>query len=151
MTPNGVRTGLGVALDDRFVAGIGGFHFAQTFSVDDGATVPNEQHLPVAQAVAKAGKHVYTEKPIANTLEDAAAMIEACERAGVALLVGHLQRRFPANRTLKQLVASGAIGTPIMIEANNSSSQGFVLKPADFRWRDDDSGCPGACGSLAAS
>src|SRR5215212_2578574 len=33
-------------------------------------TVPNEQHLPVATEVAKARKHIYTEKPIANTLED---------------------------------------------------------------------------------
>ena len=33
-------------------------------------TVPNEQHLPVAEEVARAKKHVYTEKPIANTLED---------------------------------------------------------------------------------
>ena len=33
-------------------------------------TVPNEQHLPLAREVAKAGKHVYTEKPIAETLED---------------------------------------------------------------------------------
>ena len=33
-------------------------------------TVPNEQHLPMAEQVARAGKHVYTEKPIANTLED---------------------------------------------------------------------------------
>src|ERR1700679_2362503 len=33
-------------------------------------TVPNEQHLPVALKVAKAGKHVYTEKPIASTLEE---------------------------------------------------------------------------------
>ena len=33
-------------------------------------TVPNEQHLPVAAEVARAGKHVYTEKPIASTLEE---------------------------------------------------------------------------------
>ena len=33
-------------------------------------TVPNEQHLPLAREVAKAGKHVYTEKPIASTLEE---------------------------------------------------------------------------------
>ena len=43
-------------------------------------TVPNEQHLPVAREVAKAGKHVYTEKPIAATLEDGLA-IEALEKA----------------------------------------------------------------------
>ena len=43
-------------------------------------TVPNEQHLPVAREVAKAGKHVYTEKPIAATLEDGLE-IEACRAA----------------------------------------------------------------------
>jgi predicted dehydrogenase len=37
-------------------------------------TVPNEHHLPVAKKVAKAGKHVYTETPIANTLENGLAM-----------------------------------------------------------------------------
>ncbi len=42
-------------------------------------TVPNEQHLPLAREVAKAGKHVYTEKPIASTLEEGLA-IEALER-----------------------------------------------------------------------
>ena len=41
-------------------------------------TVPNEQHLPMAEMVAKAGKHVYTEKPIAQTLEDG-LKIEALE------------------------------------------------------------------------
>ena len=42
-------------------------------------TVPNEQHLPLAREVAKANKHVYTEKPIAATLEDGLA-IEALEK-----------------------------------------------------------------------
>src|ERR1700712_5540668 len=37
-------------------------------------TVPNEQHLSVAREVAKAGKHVYTEKPIASTLEEGLAI-----------------------------------------------------------------------------
>ena len=42
-------------------------------------TVPNEQHLPLAREVAKAGKHVYTEKPIASTLEEGLE-IEALEK-----------------------------------------------------------------------
>src|SRR6266480_1289096 len=42
-------------------------------------TVPNEQHLPLAVEVAKAGKHVYTEKPIASTLE-AGLEIEVLEK-----------------------------------------------------------------------
>ena len=46
-------------------------------------TVPNEQHLPLAREVAKAGKHVYTEKPIASTLEEGLA-IEALERRPTA-------------------------------------------------------------------
>ena len=42
-------------------------------------TAPNEQHLPIAREVAKAGKHIYTEKPIASTLEDGLE-IEALEK-----------------------------------------------------------------------
>ncbi|MGZ8263295.1 MAG: Gfo/Idh/MocA family protein, partial [Burkholderiales bacterium] len=52
-------------------------------------TVPNEQHLPVAEEVAKAGKHVYTEKPIAHTLEDG-IRIQALEKQyGIQVVVGH--------------------------------------------------------------
>ena len=55
-------------------------------------TVPNEQHLPLAREVAKAGKHVYTEKPIASTLEEGLE-IEALEkRYGVTVTVGHSAR-----------------------------------------------------------
>src|SRR3982075_3047851 len=52
-------------------------------------TVPNEQHLPVAIEVARAGKHVYTEKPIASTLEEG-LQIEALQRTyGITVTVGH--------------------------------------------------------------
>ena len=55
-------------------------------------TVPNEQHLPLAREVAKAGKHVYTEKPIASTLEEGLE-IEALEKTyGVTVTVGHSAR-----------------------------------------------------------
>ena len=54
-------------------------------------TVPNEQHLPVAREVAKAGKHVYTEKPIASTLEDGLA-IEALEKTYGVTRHGRPQR-----------------------------------------------------------
>ncbi len=55
-------------------------------------TVPNEQHLPLAREVAKSGKHVYTEKPIAATLEDGLE-IEALEKLyGVTVTVGHSAR-----------------------------------------------------------
>ena len=52
-------------------------------------TVPNEQHLPVAEAVAKAGKHVYTEKPIANTLESGLLIEQLVDKYGVQIMVWH--------------------------------------------------------------
>ena len=104
---------------------------------------PNAFHREQTEMAAAHGKHVYVEKPIANTLDDGRRMIAACEKAGVTLLIGHVHRRHAANRKVKELVDSGAIGKPIMVEANLSSGQGWELKPDEFRWRDDDTGCPG--------
>lgn len=107
---------------------------------------PNVFHREQTELAAAHGKHVYVEKPIANTLSDARRMIEACEKAGVTLMVGHVHRRHAANRKVKALLESGAIGKPIMVEANLSSGQGWDLTPGEFRWRGDDEGCP--AGSL---
>jgi predicted dehydrogenase len=104
---------------------------------------PNAIHCEQTLLAAKYGKHVYTEKPIANTLEDGRKMIEACDKAGLVLMVGHVMRRYVASRKVKELIDSGAIGKPIMVEANASSRQGWELTPDQFRWRGDDSGCPG--------
>ena len=104
---------------------------------------PNAFHREQAELAAKYGKHVYVEKPIANTLEDGKRMIEVCEKAGVTLLIGHVARRHAGNRKMKELIDSGAIGKPVMVEANTSSAHGFELTPDQFRWRGDDFGCPG--------
>ncbi len=104
---------------------------------------PNAFHREQTELAARHGKHVYVEKPIANTLKDGRKMIAACEQAGVALLIGHVHRRHAANRKVKQLLDEGAIGKPIMVEANLSSGQGWELTPDEFRWRGDDTGCPG--------
>ena len=104
---------------------------------------PNAFHREQTELAAQHGKHVYVEKPIANTLEDGRQMIAACEEAGVTLLIGHVHRRHAANRKVKELIDRGVIGAPIMVEANLSSGQGWDLKPDEFRWRSDDSGCPG--------
>ena len=104
---------------------------------------PNAVHREQTALAAQHGKHVYVEKPIANTLEDGRAMIAACEKAGVTLIVGHVHRRHAANRQARELLEAGALGKPIMVEANLSSGQGWDLKPDEFRWRSDDTGCPG--------
>jgi predicted dehydrogenase len=107
---------------------------------------PNMFHREQTELAASHGKHVYVEKPIANTLDDGRRMIKACEDSGVTLLVGHVHRRHAVNRKVKELVDAGSLGELIMVESNMSSSQGWDLKPDEFRWRSDDTGCPG--GSL---
>ncbi len=104
---------------------------------------PNALHCEQTEMAAKNGKHVYVEKPIANTIADGRKMIEVCEKAGVTLMVGHMMRRYAGNRKVKELIDAGAIGKPVLVEANLSSGQGWELTPDQFRWRGDDSGCPG--------
>lgn len=72
--------------------------------------VPSGLHARIGIEAAAAGKHVLVEKPIALTVEDADALIGACEAAGVTLCVV-LQNRFnPPMRDLRALVDSGALG-----------------------------------------
>lgn len=103
---------------------------------------PNAVHAEQAILAARHGKHVFVEKPIANTIADARKMIAACHKANVVLMVGHHLRRLAGFRKLKALMAAGAIGEPIQVEANFSQNLGFALTPESFRWRGDDSGCP---------
>jgi predicted dehydrogenase len=104
---------------------------------------PNAVHREQAEWAAKNGKHVYVEKPIANTIADGKRIIEACEKAGVVLMVGHYARRIASIRKAKELIDAGAIGNPVALESSVSRDTGFQLTPGHFRWRADDSGCPG--------
>lgn len=105
-------------------------------------TTPNAVHAEHALAAASHGKHVYVEKPIANTMSEGRKMVEACRDAGVALLVGHDMRRLSGFRKMKELIEQGAIGKPVMVESNFSARLGFELTPDKWRWYGDDSGCP---------
>lgn len=104
---------------------------------------PNAVHAEQTILAAQYGKHVFVEKPIANTIADGKKMIEGCKKAGVILMVGHMMRRYMGNRKVKELIDQGAIGKPVMVEANISDKQGWQLTRDKFRWRGDDSGCPG--------
>src|SRR4030067_1546793 len=73
---------------------------------------PNAVHAEHAVLAAQHGKHIFVDKPIANTLADGKKMIEACRKAGVVLLVGHDMRRLSGFRKMKELMDQGAIGTP---------------------------------------
>jgi predicted dehydrogenase len=72
--------------------------------------VPHAFHRDVAIEATRAGKHVFVEKPMGVSVEDAEAIVAACERAGVACGVPFVARWAPAYARAKELVISGAIG-----------------------------------------
>jgi predicted dehydrogenase len=103
--------------------------------------VPNHVHAALAVEAAGRGKHVWIEKPIANTLAEADAMIEACDEAGVILQVGHSMRRTPCVRLAKKMMDDGKVGDPVLIEGHQSHRGGWSLTPQMWRWYSDK--CPG--------
>ncbi|MFC1717276.1 Gfo/Idh/MocA family protein [Candidatus Poribacteria bacterium] len=73
----------------------------------------HEPHAPITIDACKAGvKGILCEKPMATSLGDADAMLEAAAASGAKIAVGHQGRFRPANMTARQLVLSGAIGQP---------------------------------------
>jgi predicted dehydrogenase len=106
-------------------------------------TVPNEQHLPVAEAAAKAGKHIYTEKPIANTLENGIRLEALQDQYGVRAMVGHSARLLRGARMMKDAIDSGELGTLSFMESNFSNERALELTPSTWRWyRDKAPGGP---------
>jgi predicted dehydrogenase len=71
---------------------------------------PVPTHAPLAQRVLEAGKHCFVEKPLAQSSADAQLAVDAAERSGRTLMVGHLLEYHPAVRKLKDVVASGELG-----------------------------------------
>jgi len=72
--------------------------------------LPNYLHAPAAIAAAEAGKHIIVEKPIARTIAEADAMIEAANKNGVKLMVAHSLRFAPPAEEAQRLVSEGFIG-----------------------------------------
>jgi xylose dehydrogenase (NAD/NADP) len=91
--------------------------------------LPNEMHRDWVAAVADAGKHVLCEKPLALNAGDARAMVEHCRSCGVVLMEAFMWRHQPRTAALRELVASGEIGTLRLVR----SSFSFPIDPADWR------------------
>jgi len=100
-------------------------------------TVPNEQHLPVAVEVARARKHVYTEKPIASTLEDGLRIAALEQQYGVTVTVGHSARLMAGIRRIRAAIDSDELGRVAFIEANFSNERALELTPKSWRWYKD--------------
>src|SRR5664280_755756 len=94
---------------------------------------PHSKHRAQVEAAAAAKKHIYCEKPFALAKADAAAMLDACRRAGVVIGVGHHFRLMPSMRVLDELAKAGAFGTIMHVEGNYSHDW-LANMPADS-WR----------------
>jgi len=102
-------------------------------------TTPNAAHLETTRAAAAAGKHVFLDKPIANTVADARAITQACRRAKVVLALGYQRRRESHFRWIKQRI--GEFGKLVNAEANISRDR---LGQIDLNsWRYSAEGMPG--------
>ena len=100
-------------------------------------TVPNEQHLPMAEMVAQAKKHVYTEKPIAQTLDDGLKIADLEKKHGITVTVGHSARLMAGVRIIREHIESGTLGRVAFMEANFSNERALELTPKTWRWYKD--------------
>ncbi|MGI6113338.1 MAG: Gfo/Idh/MocA family protein [Mahellales bacterium] len=71
---------------------------------------PTNLHKDIAIAAAKAGKHIFCEKPIALNAQEAKEMLDAVEKAGVVHMLGHNYRRVPAIALAKKMIDEGKLG-----------------------------------------
>lgn len=80
----------------------------------------NALHRRLTEAAAAHGAHVLTEKPLATSVEDADAMVRACEQAGVRLMIAHPVRYSTAFRELKDAYDAGVIGSVKAVLGTNN-------------------------------
>ena len=76
---------------------------------------PANVHREIVEAAAEKGVHVLCEKPLAATLEDGEAMVEACRRHQVKFFYGSSYRHLPAVKTARQMIAAGEVGEVMLM------------------------------------
>ncbi len=91
---------------------------------------PDKLHAPQCVAAARAGKHVFAEKPMATDVAAAEDMLAACDKAGVALAVAYHMRWHAGHRQLAAAVHSGRLGT-----LRHMRVQWTFLAQSDENWR----------------
>ncbi len=91
----------------------------------------DQAHVLPCLAAARAGKHVLVEKPLATSVEDCDRIIEACSKAGVKLMTGHVCRFDPRYVACRESVQSGEVGDIVQVYArrNNVVTSGRRIGP----------------------
>jgi len=83
-------------------------------------TTPNSVHLATTRMAADAGKHVFLDKPIANTVSEGCEIARVCEAAGVVLALGYQRRRESHFRWIKAEIDAGRFGKLVQAEQDRS-------------------------------
>jgi predicted dehydrogenase len=104
-------------------------------------TTPNHVHLETTAAAANAGKHVFLDKPVANTVSDARQITQVCADGGVTLAVGYQRRRENHFRWIQERIAAGDFGILVQAEANISRDRAGQFELG--HWRYTAEGMPG--------
>lgn len=104
-------------------------------------TTPNAVHLETVRLAAESGKHVFLDKPIANTVVDGRAITKVCKDAGIILSIGYQRRRESHFRWIRDQIDAGRFGKLIQAECNISRDR---LGKIDLSsWRYQSTGMPG--------
>lgn len=93
---------------------------------------PNDKHKEAALAAARAGKHIFCEKPAALTLEDGRAMVEAARVGGVQLMAGHILHFFSGIEQVKRWLADGEIGRLVVCQGERT---GWERRAEEVSWK----------------
>lgn len=98
-----------------------------------------ESHYAVSKAALEAGKHVYSEKPLTQTMDEARDLVRLAEERGLRLSCAPSNALSATVQTLWKAVQDGAIGTPRIIYAEFDDNPVYLLKPETWKSR---SGAP---------
>jgi predicted dehydrogenase len=107
---------------------------------------PHSLHFEQIVQAAKAGKHVYVEKPVTLTRDTAQQVMDAVEAAGTTLSIGFNRRHAPAFLEMKRRIDAGEIGQVLHMEAHQAGPTVFTYKKG--MWRNSRVEAPG--GGMAA-
>jgi predicted dehydrogenase len=104
-------------------------------------TTPNSAHLETTRMAAQAGKHVFLDKPIANSIAEGAQIARICEQAGVVLALGYQRRRESHFRWIKREIDAGRFGKLVQAEGNISRDRLGQIHLTSWRYK--AAGMPG--------
>jgi predicted dehydrogenase len=99
---------------------------------------PHTQHPEQVVRAARAGKHVFVEKPFSLSMAEAVRAVEAADAAGIVLAVGFNRRFHPSMGLLRQAVSSGRLGTLVTISAEQTALHGLTMATDAWRARSEE-------------